>query len=159
VNQTYKIIAASVALLLAAFFGHWITNNHWQAKWSKHIEQDAAQVLAANEAIRAKERQWQDKLNEASKDAKLREQQLKIDSDELGATVDGLLSKIELLTANSKTASAAIAESGRSAATDKLVYKELLVWSIGANQELSRYADENRSAALTCEAAYNALRL
>jgi hypothetical protein len=159
VNQTYKIIAASVALLLAAYFGHWITNNHWQAKWSKHIEQDAKQVQAANEAVRAQERQWRDKLNEASKDAKLREQQLKIDSDELGATVDGLRQQLALSTSKLQSANSTVTRLRAAGATNAVVRAELCGWAVQRAEELAGIADRNRQKGLACEAAYNALRL
>jgi len=159
VNQTYKIIAAGVALLVAAYFGHWITNNHWQAKWSKHMEQDAAQVLAANEAIRDQERLWQGKLEEASKDAKLREQQLKIDSDELSVTVDRLRQQLALSTSKLQSANSTVTRLRASGATNAVVRAELLGWTIQRAEELAGIADRNRQKGLACEAAYNALRL
>lgn len=161
--QQYKniivIICSLVISGLLFYAGYWVADAKWQAKWSKHIEQDARQEQAANEAIRAQERQWQDKLEEASKDAKLREQQLKIDSDELSVTVDGLRQQLALSTSKLQSANSTVTRLRAAGATNAVVRAELCGWAVQRAEELAGIADRNRQKGLTCEASYNALRL
>lgn len=156
-----KLIAiiALCLCLASSFIAYKLTDNHWQAKWQERNASEAAQVLAANEAIRAQERQWQDKLNEASKDAKLREQQLKIDSDELGATVDGLRQQLALSTSKLQSANSTVTRLRAAGATNAVVRAELCGWAVQRAEELAGIADRNRQKGLACEASYNALRL
>jgi hypothetical protein len=159
VNPTFKATIAAMALLLAAYCGHWLTNNYWAAKYSA-LEADYAKAqVEANNAVRAQERLWQDKLAKVTNDAKLREQQLKNDSSELGVTVDGLREQLALSNSKLQSAGSAITRLRAAGATNRVVQAELCGWAIQRAEELANIADRNRQKGLACEAAYSSIRL
>ena len=119
-GSTIKLICLACASLALIYLGHWVTDNHWQAKWSERNANDAAQVLAANEAVRAQEMLWQDKIEKVSEDAKQREQQLKNDSDELGVTVDGLREQLALSNSKLQSAGSTITRLRAAGATNRV---------------------------------------
>lgn len=145
--------------LAAAFAGgFWLNGVMWQGKWDARDKSDALAAVAAQEAERVKEHQWQEDIQRVHEDGKKRQQAIADDAAELNDTVERLRGKIKSLSAGEQGGDSAIASISRSAATDKVVLGQLLEWSVGTNETLARYADQNREAALTCNAAYNALR-
>ena len=145
--------------LAAAFAGgFWLTGVLWQGKWDARDKADALSVVAAQEAERAKERQWQADIQRVHDEAKKRNKAIAADAAELSATASRLRDKIKSMSAGQQGGNSTIADISRSAATDKVVLGQLLEWSVGTNETLARYADQNREAALTCGAAYNAIR-
>jgi len=145
--------------LAAAFAGgFWLNGVMWQGKWSERDKADALAAVAAQEAERVRERQWQSDIERVHQDGKKRQQIIADDAAELNDTVERLRSKIKSMSAGEKSGNSAIADISRSASTDKVVLNQLLEWSVGTNETLARYADQNREAALTCAAAYNAIR-
>ena len=152
-------IGLTLSVVISFYAGHWLTNNHWSAKYSA-LEADYAKAqVEANNAVLAQERLWQDKLQRVSEDAKLREQQLKNDSDELAATVDGLRKSVTVSTSKLQSASATITELRRTNATSDLVRRELLGYCLGRVESLAAAFDRSRAAGLTCQSAYEAVRL
>lgn len=144
--------------LLAAISGWYFTDLAWSAKWSERDKADALSIVAAQEAERTKERQWQADIQRVHDDAKKRNEAIAADAVELSVTANRLRDKIKSMSAGHSSGNSTIADISRSAATDKVVLGKLLEWSVGTNETLARYADQNREAALTCVAAYNALR-
>lgn len=158
-NPTFKATIAVIALLIAAYFGHWLTNNHWQAKYSALGASYAKAQVEANNAVRAQERLWQDKLEKVSSDAKIREEQLKNDSGELGATVDGMRKQLALSDSKLHSAGANITRLRAAGATNRAVQAELCGWAIQRAEELANLADRNRQKGLACQEAYSSIRL
>lgn len=154
-NNLYFKLGALVAAFAGGF---WLNGVMWESKWSERDEADALSVVAAQEAERTKERQWQSDLEKVHEDGKKRQQIIADDAAELNDTVERLRSKIKSMSAGEQGGNSTIADISRSAATDKIVLGQLLEWSVGTNETLARYADQNRESALTCNAAYNALR-
>lgn len=144
--------------LLAAISGWYFTDLAWSAKWSERDKADALSIVAAQEAERTKERQWQADIQRVHDDAKKRQETIAADAAELSVTASRLRDKIKSMPASQSGGNSAATDISRSAATDKVVLGKLLEWSVGTNETLARYADQNREAALTCNAAYNALR-
>ena len=144
--------------LAAAFAGgFWLNGTLWESKWSERDKADALSIVAAQEAERAKERQWQTDIQRVHDEAKKRQETIAADAAQLSDTANRLRDKIKSMSAGHSSGNSAIADISRSAATDKVVLGQLLEWSVGTNETLARYADQNREAALTCNAAYNAL--
>lgn len=158
-NPTFKATIVAMVLLIAVYLGHWMTDNHWSAKWSEREAQYAAAQVSANEAVRAQERIWQDKIEKVSEDAKQREQQLKNDSSELGVTVGGLREQLALSNSKLQSAGSAITRLRAAGATNRVVQAELCGWAIQRSEELANLADRNRQKGLACEASYSAIRL
>lgn len=145
--------------LAAAFAGgFWLNGTLWESKWSERDKADSLSVVAAQEAERTKERQWQADIQRVHEDAKKRQETIAADAAELSDTANRLRDKIKSLPTSQQGGNSTAADISRSAATDKVVLGQLLEWSVGTNETLARYADQNREAALTCNAAYNALR-
>jgi hypothetical protein len=152
-------IGLILSVVISFYAGHWLTNNHWQAKYSA-LEADYAKAqVEANNAVRAQERLWQDKLQKVGEDAKLREQQLKNDSSELGVTVDGLREQLALSNSKLHSADSAITRLRAARATNRVVQAELCGWAIQRAEELANIADRNRQKGLACEAAHSSIRL
>jgi len=144
--------------LLAAISGWYFTDLAWSAKWSERDRVDALSVVAAQEAERTKERQWQADIQRVHDEAKKRQETIAADAAQLSDTANRLRDKIKSMSAGQSGGNSAATNISRSAATDKVVLGQLLEWSVGTNETLARYADQNREAALTCNAAYNAIR-
>lgn len=145
--------------LAAAFAGgFWLNGTLWESKWSERDKADALSIVAAQEAERTKERQWQADIQRVHDEAKKRNEAIAADAAELSDTANRLRDKIKSMSTGQSSGNSAATNISRSAATDKVVLGKLLEWSVGTNETLARYADQNREAALTCNAAYNALR-
>lgn len=152
-------IIALCCFLASSLLTYKLVSNHWQAKWSEREAQYAAAQVSANEAVRAQERIWQDKIEKVSEDAKQREQQLKNDSSELGVTVGGLREQLALSNSKLQSAGSAITRLRAAGATNRVVQAELCGWAIQRSEELANLADRNRQKGLACEASYSAIRL
>lgn len=146
------------ALASAFAGGFWLNGALWQGKWDARDKADALSFVAAQEAERAKERQWQDKLSKVTKDAKITQERLQIDSEQLASTVDSLRGAIKVSASKNQSANTAIADLRRAGATTELVQKELLGFVITRAEGLATAYDRSRAAGLTCESAYDSVR-
>ena len=145
--------------LAAAFAGgFWLNGTLWESKWSERDKADALSVVAAQEAERTKERQWQADIQRVHDEAKKRQETIAADAAELSITANRLRDKIKSMSAGQQSGNSTIADISRSAATDKVVYSVMLESVIVRAEQYAGYADRNREAALTCNEAYNALR-
>ena len=152
-------IGLILSVVISFYAGHWLTNNHWSAKYSA-LEADYAKAqVEANNAVRAQERLWQDKLQKVANDAKTTQERLQRDSEQLAATVDWLRKSVTVSTSKLQSASATIAELRRTNATSDLVRRELLGYCLGRVESLATAFDRSRAAGLTCQSAYEAVRL
>ena len=150
----YAMAGAGLALFAA---GYWIADTKANAAWNEREAQYAAAQVAANEAIRAQERLWQSKIEKVANDAKITQERLQSDSEQLAATVDSLRGTIKVSTSKHQSANTTITELRRTGATTELVRKELLGFVITRAEGLATAYDRSRAAGLTCESAYNAL--
>ena len=144
--------------LLAAISGWYFTDLAWSAKWSERDKADALSIVAAQEAERTKERQWQADIQRVHDDAKKRQETIAADAAELSVTASRLRDKIKSMPASQSGGNSAATNISRSAATDKVVYSVMLESVIVRAEQYAGYADRNREAAMTCNAAYNAIR-
>lgn len=147
-----------LACLLSAFAGGWYVNGaRWEAKNSELVADYATAQVTANEAIRAQERLWQDKLAKVTNDAKIKQESLQRDSERLAATVDSLRDTVKVSTSKHQSANATIAELRRANATTELVQRELFGFVITRAESLAAAYDGSRAAGLACQNSYNAL--
>lgn len=145
--------------LAAAFAGGFLLNGTlWESKWSERDKADALSIVAAQEAERAKERQWQTDIQRVHDEAKKRQETIAADAAQLSDTANRLRDKIKSMSAGQQSGNSTAADISRSAATDKVVYSVMLESVIVRAEQYAGYADRNREAAMTCQAAYNALR-
>lgn len=146
------------ALAVAFAGGFWLNGTLWQGKWDARDKADALSVVAAQEAERAKERQWQADIQRVHDEAKKRQETIAADAAELSNTANRLRDKIKSMSAGHKGGNSTATDISRSAATDKAVYSVMLESVIVRAEQYAGYADRNREAAMTCKAAYNAIR-
>ena len=147
-----------VALAAAFAGGFWLNGTLWESKWSERDKADFLSVVAAQEAERTKERQWQADIQRVHDEAKKRQETIAADAAELSITANRLRDKIKSMSADQQGGNSTIADISRSSATDKVVYSVMLESVIIRAEQYAGYADRNREAALTCNTAYNALR-
>lgn len=161
-SEQHKLMLkmASLVVLAIGIFsaGYFISDNSWSAKWSERDKADALSVVAAQEAERTKERQWQADIQRVHDEAKKRQETIAADAAELSVTANRLRDKIKSMSAGQSGGNSTATNISRSAATDKVVYSVMLESVIVRAEQYAGYADRNREAALTCNAAYNALR-
>lgn len=153
--KLYVMAGAGVALSAA---GYWIADTKANAAWNEREAQYAAAQVAANEAVRAQERIWQDKITKVSNDAKITQERLRVDSAELSDVAARLRKQLADRATNSKSTNTTAADISRAAATDRVMYSVMLESVIIRAEQYAGFADQSREAALTCQAAYNALR-
>lgn len=146
------------ALAAAFACGFWLNGTLWQGKWSERDKADALSVVAAQEAERIKERQWQADIQRMHDESKKRQETIAADAAELSDTAKRLRDKIKSLSTSQQGGNSIATNISRSAATDKVVYSVMLESVIVRAEQYAGYADRNREAALTCQAAYNAIR-
>ena len=158
-----KEYALFIGLLLlvacSGYLGHWLTNNHWQTKYSELVASYAKARVDANNAVRAQERLWQDKLEKVSNDAKIKQERLQRSSEQLTAVIDGLRKSVAVSATKLQSADSTIAELRRTNATSDLVRRELLGYCLGRVEVLATAFDRSRAAGLSCQSAYEAVRL
>ena len=68
------------ALAAAFAVGFWLNGTLWESKWSERDMVDALSVVAAQEAERTKERQWQADIQRVHDDAKKRQETIAADA-------------------------------------------------------------------------------
>lgn len=142
----------------ALFAGGWFVNGAlWQSKWSEREADYAAAQVAANEAVRAQERIWQDKLSKVANDAKITQERLRVDSAELSDVAARLRKQLADRATNSKSTNSTATDISRAAATDKVMYSVMLESAIVRAEQYAGFADQSRAAGLACQAAYSAL--
>lgn len=154
-----KLIYLVCASLALVYLGHWVTDNHWQAKWSEREAQYAAAQVAANEAVRSQERIWQSDIQRVHDEAKKRNETIAADAAELSDVVARLRKQIADRAANSKGSNSTATDISRAAATDKVMHSVMLETLVIRAEQYAGFADESRAAGLTCQAAYDAVRL
>jgi hypothetical protein len=155
--QKYAPFIVLILCLATSYASHWLTNNHWQAKWA---ERDAADAKAQTQ-IYAEAHEKQQKLNAELQHAYqiAKDMQDKFESDRIAAadTSKRLRDEIARYKASASNHSSAISISAN-AATDRLLLANLLGESDEAAGAYAEEADRNRQAVINCNNEYQALR-
>lgn len=154
-NSLYLKLGALAATFAGGF---WLNGVMWQGKWSERDKADALAAVAAQEAERAKERQWQEDIQRVHEDGKKQQEVIAADAAELSNVVARLRKQIADRSANSKGANSAATDISRAAATDKVMYSVMLEALVIRAEQYAGFADESRAAGLTCQAAYESIR-
>jgi hypothetical protein len=153
----YAPFIVLILCLATSYASHWVTNNHWQAKWS---ERDSADAKAQTQ-IYAEAHEKQQKLNAELQHAYqiAKDMQDKFESDRIAAadTSKRLRDEIARYKASASNHSSTISISAN-AATDRLLLANLLGESDEAAGAYAEAADRNRQAVINCNNEYNALR-
>lgn len=156
---TETIIALTV--LASVFAAGYITaNNSWQTKWANRDAADARAIQAFNEQQRRIEQERQGAINAIQEDAQKRIAKAKRDADAANAESERLQVGItdaigRLNSGRSDTGTTAGSKAGRSTG---LLLAELFREIDTAAGNYAAEADRARSVAMTCEAAYDAVR-
>lgn len=157
-NLTFKATVAVIALLIAAYLGHWLTSNHWQAKYSaleasyaKAAEKSATEALTKQQKLLQEldnaykvQKHLQEKHDRNVADSRIAADRLRIELDRIKAlpAING---------------SSTIAERAN-AATDRLLLANLLGESDARAGAYAEEADKLRVALSACNNEYNAVR-
>jgi Fe-S cluster assembly scaffold protein SufB len=155
--QKYAPFIVLILCLASSYASHWITNNHWSAKWTARDATDSLQLAQAQAVARKTEKQWRDKQEAINNEyQKLRTEKAAADRqlDDVGERL-----RIALQSRTSRTVeyTSPIAISA-AAATDRLLLAELFRSADERAGALAKLVGESRLAGLQCQAEYNALR-
>lgn len=157
-NPTYKIIAAVVMLLLSAYLGHWITDNHWQAKWSAHESADAKANEKAAVEMLTKQQKLSQELEHAYKTAETLTRQHKVNVANAADSERRLREEIERIKAMPAATHTSTIASRANAATDSRVLAELFRQSDYLAGRYAESAGSHQVALSACIAEYDAVR-
>jgi len=155
------IIAAAAVLAIAAvaFAAGWSWNgSRWDARYSTLTTQhaDAARIAEAN--ARSIERQYQIGIEEARTDGQERIKAVQADAIAATATADSLREQLKARTGRA-TQDTSTTCRGETATATLILYSELLDGADRRAGELAEEADRRRAAGITCERAFDALRI
>jgi len=155
--QKYAPFIVLILCLATSYAGHWLTNNHWQAKWAERDAADALQIAQAQAMARQTEQKWRDKQEAIDNEyQKLRSE--KADTDrKLDDVGERLRIALQSRTSRATEYTSPIAERA-AAATDRLLLAELFRSADERAGALAKLVGESRLAGLQCQAEYNALR-
>jgi hypothetical protein len=155
--QKYVPFIVLILCLASSYASHWVTNNHWQAKWA---DRDSADAKAQTQ-IYAEAHEKQQKLNAELRHAYqiAKDMQDKFESDRIAAadTSKRLRDEIAKYKVSASNHSSTISISAN-AATDRLLLANLLGESDERAGAYAEEADRNRQAVINCNNEYQALR-
>jgi hypothetical protein len=155
--QKYAPFIVLILCLATSYASHWVTNNHWQARWSERDAADALQLAQAQATARLTEQKWRDKQEAINNEyQKLRTEKAAADRklDDVG---ERLRIALQSRTSRATEHTSPIAERA-AAATDRLLLAELFRSADERAGALAKLVGESRLAGLQCQAEYNALR-
>lgn len=161
--DTYARLGSIIAILLlvaiSAYAGHWLTNAHWSAKWQDRDNADLTAQIEADKRELKLQNDWQAKINQVTEDGKKTAELLEANIDNFAAVNDKLRESAEVSASKYEGANSIITRLRASAATSDLVRRELLGYCLTRIEQLAGIADRSRAAGLSCQKAYNAIRL
>ena len=152
-----RLIALAIVAALLIYSG-WCAQGWRMGEQIAQMETDQALALAtAQQQARAKERQWQDSLEETRNDAKQSIEVATADAAAATATADSLQQQVDRL---ARRPARCPAVTGGSEAADPagLLLADLLERINSRARELAAYADRARIAGVACEKSYGVLR-
>lgn len=153
-----SIIALLLLVVCSAYLGHWLTNNHWQSKWTAHQLADEQQKVADSMAALDRLRVTQTKLDKAKADAKKMQDDYKTDLAAATASGDKLRTEIARAKSMLSNGTSGTIAASAAAATNRLVLAVVSERLQDAYERTSAYADELRQSVINCNAEYNAIR-
>lgn len=158
-NPTYKLVIAGVALLISAYIGHWMTDNHWQAKYDQHLLADSqANEKAAVETLTKQQKLLQE-LDNAYKSQKHLQEKHDRNVTDSRIAADRLRSELNRIKAMPQINNTSTIAERANAATDRLLLAELLGESDERAGAYGAEADKLRIALEQCNSEYEAVRL
>lgn len=154
--QIRLIAMAIVAALL--FSAGWCAQGWRMGEQMAQMETDQALALAtAQQQARAKERRWQDSLEETRNDAQQSIEVATADAAAAAATADSLQQQVDRL-ARRPARCPAVADGSEAADPAGLLLADLLRRINERAGQLAAYADRARIAGVACENSYGVLR-
>jgi hypothetical protein len=153
-----KIICLLAIILLSAYAGHYVTNNHWQTKWSERDTADAiASAKAANDALTKQKNLLQELENAYETQKRLQEKHDRNVSDSRIAS-ERLRVELDRIKALPKVTHTSTVAERANAATDRLLLSQLLGESDERAGILADIAEQRGIAGRACEREYDRAR-
>lgn len=156
----YVILISFVAgAFLATLLAWWLTNSHWSAKWQDRDNADLTAQIEADRRELKLQNDWQAKINQVAEDGKIEQAKIADDAANLAAINDRLRKSLKLSESKYQSVSATVTELRRTAATAEVVRSNMLGWCLNRVEQLAGIADRSRAAGLSCQKAYNSIRI
>ena len=157
IPDQFKLIALAIVAALL-FSAGWAANGWRLGERIAQMETDQALALAAaQQQARAKEKQWQDSLEETRNDAQQSIEVATADAAAAAATADSLQQQVDRL-ARRPARCPVVADGSEAADPTGLLLADLLRRINERAGQLAAYADRARIAGVACEKAYGVLR-
>jgi len=160
IPDKYKFLIIFISVLLgcaASFYaGKWFANTAWEKTYADHLLLDSRVNEKAATDMMDKQRDYQLKLNEAQNYVEQLEQEKLADLDNSNVANDGLQHEFDRIKKLPQAGNCSTVSERATAATDRLVFTELLEWTHEAYRKVAIQADANRKAGLMCEIKYDA---
>jgi len=146
------------ALVVASLCGYKVADWQWSAKWSEHMKLDSdANAYAASEAL-TKQQKILLELENAYKTAKQLQDKHQTELASANSAAERMRQQLDRIKTMSTSGNSSTLRISASAATDRIVFSELLIQSDRMAGAYAAEADRNRIAVISCNAEYNALR-
>lgn len=155
-KYTVLAIAISISLFSSFFAGKWVANTAWEKTYADHLLLDSQVNEKAAIDMMDKQRDYQLKLNEAQEYVEKLEQERLADLSDNNVATDGLQHEFDRIKKLPQASNCPTVSERATAATDRLVFTELLEWTHEAYRKVALQADANRKAGLMCEIKYDA---
>ena len=158
-GSTIKLICLALISLLLVYLGHWMTDNHWQAKYDQHLSADSkANEKAATEAL-TKQQELLQELEHAYKTAETLTRQHKINVANAADSERRLRAELDRIKAMPAVTHTSTLSERAAEATNRIVLAELLGISDHQSGIYAEEADRLRIALEQCNSEYEAVRL
>lgn len=156
--QKYGVIIAIICCFLSSVGGYKVADLKWSAKWSEHMKLDSdANAYAASEAL-TKQQKILLELENAYKTAKQLQDKHQTELASANSAAERMRQQLDRIKTMSTSGNSSTLRISASAATDRIVFSELLIQSDRMAGAYAAEADRNRIAVISCNAEYNALR-
>lgn len=156
--QKYGVIIAIICCFLSSVGGYKVADWQWSAKWAEHMKLDSdANAYAASEAL-TKQQKILLELENAYKTAKQLQDKHQTELASANSAAERMRQQLDRIKTMSTSGNSSTLRISASAATDRIVFSELLVQSDRMAGAYAAEADRNRIAVISCNAEYNALR-
>ena len=157
-NWQVKAVIWLLTILLSGYAGHYVTNNHWQTKWSERDTADAiASAKAANDALTKQKNLLQELENAYETQKRLQEKHDRNVSDSRIAS-ERLRVELDRIKALPKVTHTSTVAERANAATDRLLLSQLLGESDERAGIYAGEADKLRIALKACNDEYGLIK-
>ena len=145
--------------LAAAFAGgFWLNGVMWQGKWDAHMLEDAQANQKAAEDTLTKQKNLLQELDNAYKATEALKEKHDRNVADSRIAAERMRQQLDRIKAMSTSGNSSTLRISASAATDRIVFSELLIQSDRMAGAYAAEADRNRIAVISCNAEYNASR-